>query len=171
VQPEVLDSGHVAATRGASVEHRKGTERTDTKFHWHCQGRWQGSVSLGFDARGKRIRRRVTGPTKTAVMEAMAELREQLGRAPRSSAKATLTGNTTTWPGLAGSTGIVPARRAPGEEVPGGRQVTPCRQQNVDDLAVLVDSPVEIGPFAGDLHVGSRRRTTGRQGRAGSRPS
>src|SRR6266852_4767067 len=69
VQPEVLDSGHVAATRGASVKHRKGFECTDTKFHRHCQGRWRGSVSLGYDAHGKRIRRRVTGPAKTAVME------------------------------------------------------------------------------------------------------
>jgi len=34
---------------------------------------------------GKRLRRRVTGPTKTAVLEAMAELREELGLAPRSS--------------------------------------------------------------------------------------
>ncbi len=43
VQPEVLDSGHVAATRGASVEHRKGTERTDTKFHRHIVA----SVGIG----------------------------------------------------------------------------------------------------------------------------
>jgi integrase len=75
----------VAAPRGVSFEHRPGTECTDAKFHRHCQGRWRGSVSMGFDAAGKRLRRRVTGPTKTAVLEAMAELREELGRAPRSS--------------------------------------------------------------------------------------
>ncbi len=72
VQPEVLDSGHVAATRGTSFEHRNGHECTDIKFHRHCVGRWRGSVSLGFDAHGKRIRRRVTCPTRTAVMEATA---------------------------------------------------------------------------------------------------
>ena len=31
----------------------------------------------------------------------------------------------------------------PGEAAPGGRQVTPYGQQNVDDLAVLIDRPVE----------------------------
>jgi len=42
----------------------------------------------------------------------------------------------------------------PGEEAPSGRQVTARRQQNIDDLAMLIDSPVEIGPFTGDLQVG-----------------
>jgi integrase len=68
-----------------SFEHAKGTSCTDFKFHRHCQGRWRGSVSLGFDAQGNRIRRRVTAPTKTAALEAMATLREELGQAPRSS--------------------------------------------------------------------------------------
>jgi integrase len=80
----------VAAARGVSFEHAKGTSCTDTKFHRHCQGRWRGSVSLGFDAQGKRIRRRVTAPTKTAALEAMAALREELGQAPRSSRAYTL---------------------------------------------------------------------------------
>ena len=48
---------------------------------------------------------------------------------------------------------IVPAQR-PGEEAPSGRQVTARRQQNIDDLAMLIDSPVEIGPFTGDLQIG-----------------
>jgi hypothetical protein len=46
-----------------------------------------------------------------------------------------------------------PAQR-PGEEAPGGRQVTPHGQQDVNDLAMLIDRPVEIGPLAGDLQVG-----------------
>jgi len=52
---------------------------------------------MGFDAEGKRIRRRVTGPTKTAVLEAMAELREELGRAPRSSRKYTVNEAVADW--------------------------------------------------------------------------
>jgi len=87
----------VAASRGVSFEHKTGTVCTDVKFHRHCQGRWRGSVSLGFDAQGKRIRRRVTGPTKTAVLEAMAELREELGRAPRSSRKYTVNEAVADW--------------------------------------------------------------------------
>jgi hypothetical protein len=77
----------MSASRGVSFEHKRGTVCADIKFHRHCHGRWRGSVSLGFDATGKRIRRRVTGPTKTAVLEAMAELREELSHAPRSSSK------------------------------------------------------------------------------------
>ena len=75
----------MAASRGVSFEHAKGTSCTDSKFHRHCQGRWRGSVSLGFDAQGRRIRRRVTAQTKTAALEAMAALREELGQAPRTS--------------------------------------------------------------------------------------
>jgi hypothetical protein len=97
----------VPATRGASFEHRNGHECTDTKFHRHCQGRWRASVSLGFDADGNRIRRRVTGPTKTAVVQAMAELREELGRAPRSSRTYTVAESVTAWldDGLPGRSG------------------------------------------------------------------
>jgi integrase len=68
-----------------SFEHKKGTSCTDAKFHRHCQGRWRGSVSLGFDAEGTRIRRRVTAATKTECLEAMGRLREELGQAPKSS--------------------------------------------------------------------------------------
>ncbi len=39
------------------------------------------------------------------------------------------------------------------EEAPGGRQVTPRRQQDVNDLALLIGRPVEIGPLADDLQV------------------
>jgi len=45
-----------------------------------------------------------------------------------------------------------PAQR-PGKEAPGGRQVTPPGQQDVDDLAMLVDRHVQAGPLAGDLYV------------------
>jgi integrase len=75
----------VAVARGVSFEHKKGTSCTDAKFHRHCHGRWRGSISLGFGASGQRIRRRVTAATKTACLEEMARLREELGQAPRAS--------------------------------------------------------------------------------------
>src|ERR1700734_2497362 len=60
----------------------------------------------------------------------------------------------------------------PGEEMSGSGQVTLGRQQDVDDLAVLVDGPVEISPCASDLHIGlvDERPVTGawRHGRAAS---
>jgi hypothetical protein len=34
-----------------------------------------------------------------------------------------------------------------------GSAVTPLRQQDIDDLAVLVDRAVQVGPAAGDLQV------------------
>jgi len=40
---------------------------------------------MGFDAQGKRIRRKLSGRTKTEVQEALNELREERGRAPKSS--------------------------------------------------------------------------------------
>jgi hypothetical protein len=45
------------------------------------------------------------------------------------------------------------AQRA-GEEPPGRSQVTPLGQHHVDDLAVLLNRPVQIRPTAGDLDVG-----------------
>ncbi len=42
----------------------------------------------------------------------------------------------------------------PGEEPPGDGQVARQRKQDVDDLAILIDCPVEIIPLTGDLDVG-----------------
>ena len=37
-------------------------------IYWdESKGRWYGSVSLGFDSGGKRLRRKVSGKTKTEV--------------------------------------------------------------------------------------------------------
>ena len=41
-----------------------------------------------------------------------------------------------------------------GKERPGSGTVAALREQHVDDLAMLVDGPVEVGPAAGDLDVG-----------------
>jgi len=54
-------------------------------------------VSLGFDATGKRIRRRVTAATKTECLEAMDALREELGRAPKSPRACTVNEAVTAW--------------------------------------------------------------------------
>jgi len=61
------------------------------------------------------------------------------------------------------------AQRA-GGEAPGGAPVTPGRQRHIDDLPVLVNRPVEIGPMPGDLDIGLTGEPAGawRQGRATS---
>jgi hypothetical protein len=52
-----------------------------------------------------------------------------------------------------------PESQRAGEERPGGRTVAALGQQDVDDLAVLIDRAIEISPAAGDLgvRVGSGR--------------
>jgi hypothetical protein len=47
-----------------------------------------------------------------------------------------------------------PDRQRSDEECPGSSQVTAGGQHDVDDLAVLVDSSVQVGPSASDSDVG-----------------
>jgi hypothetical protein len=57
-----------------------------------------------------------------------------------------------------------------GKELAGGRQVPILRHQYVDDLAILVDRPVQVDPAPGNLHIrfvdNHRKPGTCRQGRA-----
>ena len=55
----------------------------------------------------------------------------------------------------------------PGKEAPGGRKVTPPGQQDVDDLAMLVDRPVQDRSVCRRPSRTSHRRTTGHQERDG----
>jgi len=47
----------------------------DAGRHRNCPGRWRAEVCLGYRPGGTRLRRRVSGPTKAAVLEALKELR------------------------------------------------------------------------------------------------
>ena len=58
----------------------EGAPCQDARFHKRCTGRWRGVVSLGYGADGKRVRRKVSGKTKTDVAEALRALHEELGR-------------------------------------------------------------------------------------------
>ena len=61
-----------------------------------------------------------------------------------------------------------PMGQRTGEEQAGGRGVPLIGQQDVDDLPVLVDGPVQAPPPAGDLDVDRRRRAA--LSRAGQTP-
>jgi len=65
-------------------EHASGCR--DPQHYRGCQGRWRGSVSRGFGFDGKRIRRKVSGRTKTEVKDKLQlvhdELRERAARRP-----------------------------------------------------------------------------------------
>ena len=47
------------------------------------------------------------------------------------------------------------------EELPGSGDTSRLGDHDVEDLAVLIDRPVNIPPDAGDLYFRSRRRTSG----------
>jgi integrase len=49
----------------------------DLEDHRHCPGRWRGVVSLGFGPGGRRLRRAVSGRTKTEAREKIRALREE----------------------------------------------------------------------------------------------
>jgi hypothetical protein len=46
----------------------------DSDRHRHCDGRWRGVISLGYDTDGKRIRRKVSGKTKAIVQDRLKAL-------------------------------------------------------------------------------------------------
>src|SRR5690242_15236038 len=50
----------------------------DSDRHRHCQGRWRGVISLGYGPDGKRIRRKVSGKTKTIVQDRLRALHADL---------------------------------------------------------------------------------------------
>ena len=62
---------------GISFEHRGGPCR-DPERHRHCPGLWRGEVTLGYTDDGKRDRRKVSGQTKTAVVDKLRQLHKEL---------------------------------------------------------------------------------------------
>jgi integrase len=62
----------------------------DSERHRHCQGRWRGVVSLGFAPDGKRIRRKVSGKTRTVVQNRLRALHDDLDSGVRARPNYTL---------------------------------------------------------------------------------
>jgi integrase len=61
---------------GISFEHR-GPCR-DPERHRHCPGLWRGELTIRYGEDGRRERRKVSGKTKTAVVDKLRELRSEL---------------------------------------------------------------------------------------------
>jgi integrase len=61
---------------GIYFDHRDDCR--DDVLHRACAGRWRGVVSLGFDADGKRIRRKVSGKTRTEAKDKLKGLHSEL---------------------------------------------------------------------------------------------
>jgi hypothetical protein len=52
-----------------SIYFDHASECRDGEHHRSCSGRWRGSVSLGFGPDGRRLRRKVSGRTRTQVKD------------------------------------------------------------------------------------------------------
>jgi integrase len=70
---------------GIFFEHDGDAPCRDSERHRHCEGRWRGVVSLGFGPDGKRIRRKVSGKTKSVVQDRLKKLHDELESGVRSS--------------------------------------------------------------------------------------
>ena len=71
-------------------DHRVGTACLDSRSHRNCAGRWRGVVSLGFAPDGTRLRRKVSGRSKTDVKDKLQALHEELRDGLRTSATYTV---------------------------------------------------------------------------------
>lgn len=59
-------------------EHEGDALCRDSERHRRCAGRWVGIVSQGFGPDGKRLRRKVTGSTKSTVQDRLKRLHDEL---------------------------------------------------------------------------------------------
>jgi hypothetical protein len=59
-------------------DHKAGTPCRDSRYHRNCLGRWSASLSMGYDGSGKRIRKRIVAPTKTALLEKIGEAKKDI---------------------------------------------------------------------------------------------
>jgi hypothetical protein len=73
---------------GIYFDHRDDCR--DNVRHKTCSGRWRGVVSLGFDADGKRIRKKVSGQTKAEVKDKLKALHSELDAGIRTAAAYTV---------------------------------------------------------------------------------
>src|SRR6516162_8871244 len=80
---------------GIYFDHRDDCR--DSTHHRTCAGRWRGVVSLGFDADGKRIRRKVSGQTKAEVKDKLKTLHSELDAGIRTTAAYTVEKAVTDW--------------------------------------------------------------------------
>jgi integrase len=69
----------------------------DVANHKGCTGRWRGAVSLGFGPDGRRIRRKVSGGTKTEVKDKLKAVHAELDVGVRTQRRYTVEDAVTDW--------------------------------------------------------------------------
>ena len=75
----------------------KFDHRGECAHHKTCSGRWRRVVSLGYAADGKRIRKKVSGPTWTEVKDKLKALHSELDAGVRTAAGYTVDMAVTDW--------------------------------------------------------------------------
>ncbi|MGH3291575.1 MAG: tyrosine-type recombinase/integrase, partial [Trebonia sp.] len=78
-------------------EHLGDAQCRDSERHRRCAGRWVGIVSLGFGPDGKRLRRKVTGSSKTTVQDRLKRLHDELETGVRTTPNYTVRRATEDW--------------------------------------------------------------------------
>jgi integrase len=73
-------------------------DHRDDAHHKTCSGRWRGVVSLGYTPSGKRIRKKVSGLTRTEVKDKLKALHSELDAGVRTAAGYTLDMAVVDWP-------------------------------------------------------------------------
>lgn len=76
-------------TDGVHFEHVTDQSCRDPERHRHCKGRWRGVVS-GYDSQGHRTQRKVSGRTKTDVLDALKEVHREMDAGVRTPATYTV---------------------------------------------------------------------------------
>jgi hypothetical protein len=74
-----------------------GGDCRDSAHHKTCPGRWRGVVSLRFNADGKRIRKKVSGQTRTEVKDKLKALHSELDAGVRTVQGYTVESAVTDW--------------------------------------------------------------------------
>jgi len=80
---------------GIYFDHRDDCR--DSAHHKTCSGRWRGVVSLGYAADGKRIRKKVSGQTRTEVKDKLKALHSELDAGVRTAVGYTVDMAVTDW--------------------------------------------------------------------------
>src|SRR5271165_2686212 len=116
-----------------------GGDCRDSAHHKTRPGRWRGVVSLGFDADGKRIRKKVSGQTRTEVKDKLKALHSELDAGVRTVQSYTVESAVTDWlaEGLPGRAATPLVLHVPGG---GANGYSPQRRSE----AVLDDQPTGI---------------------------
>jgi integrase len=64
----------------------EGAECRDPRYHRRCTGRWRGVIDLGRDGSGRRLRKKVSGKTKSAVINRLKAVRNEMDEGIKSRA-------------------------------------------------------------------------------------